>query len=58
MSVLSRRGAAGQAGKHGRNTHPQEPVGALIRWYKTAIPLAEAAYDRWPAVEQKRRENS
>jgi hypothetical protein len=29
MSVLSRRGAAGQAGKHGRNTDPQEPVGAL-----------------------------
>lgn len=29
MSVLSRRGAAGQAGKHGKNTDPQEPVGAL-----------------------------
>lgn len=29
MSVLSRRGSAGQAGKQGRNTDPQEPVGAL-----------------------------
>ena len=29
MSALSRRGAAGQAGKSGRNTDPQEPVAAL-----------------------------
>jgi hypothetical protein len=29
MSVVSRRGAAGQAGKQGHNTDPQEPVGAL-----------------------------
>jgi hypothetical protein len=29
MSVLGRRGAAGQAGKSGRNTDPQEPVAAL-----------------------------
>jgi hypothetical protein len=29
MSVLARRGAAGQAGKHSKNTDPQEPVGAL-----------------------------
>ncbi|MEV6845127.1 hypothetical protein [Actinoplanes sp. NPDC051411] len=28
MSVISRRGSAGQAGKQGRNTDPQEPVGA------------------------------
>jgi hypothetical protein len=26
MSVFSRRGAAGQAGKHGHNTDPDEPV--------------------------------
>jgi hypothetical protein len=29
MSGLARRGAAGQAGKHSKNTDPQEPVGAL-----------------------------
>jgi hypothetical protein len=33
-------------------------AGDWVRWYKTAIPLAEAAYDVWLAVERKRRENS
>lgn len=33
-------------------------AGDWIRWYKAAIPLAEAEYDRWLAVERKRRENS
>ncbi|MEU4561606.1 type II toxin-antitoxin system RelE/ParE family toxin [Actinoplanes sp. NPDC023936] len=33
-------------------------AGAWARWYKTAIPLAEAAYGGWLAVETKRRENS
>ncbi len=28
------------------------------RWYTTAIPLAEVAYDRWLAFERKRREGS
>jgi len=33
-------------------------AGDWARWYRTAIPLAEAAYDGWLAVERKRRENS
>ena len=27
-------------------------------WYKTAIPVAEAAYENWLAFERKRREDS
>ncbi|NJC71044.1 hypothetical protein HC031_15170 [Planosporangium thailandense] len=33
-------------------------AGDWTRWYKTAIPMAEAAYDTWLAVERKRREGS
>jgi hypothetical protein len=33
-------------------------AGDWTRWYRTAIPLAEAAYDRWLAEERNRRENS
>jgi hypothetical protein len=33
-------------------------AGDWTRWYRTAIPLAEAAYDGWLAEERKRRENS
>ncbi|MEU4217760.1 type II toxin-antitoxin system RelE/ParE family toxin [Actinoplanes sp. NPDC026623] len=33
-------------------------AGAWTRWYKTAIPIAEAAYDGWLATERKRRDDS
>ncbi|MEV7625514.1 type II toxin-antitoxin system RelE/ParE family toxin [Actinoplanes sp. NPDC089786] len=33
-------------------------AGDWTRWYRTAIPLAEATYDGWLAEERKRRENS
>ncbi|WP_322762658.1 type II toxin-antitoxin system RelE/ParE family toxin, partial [Frankia sp. Cr2] len=33
-------------------------AGDWSRWYKTAIPTAEVAYDRWLAFERKRREGS
>jgi hypothetical protein len=33
-------------------------AGDWTQWYKTAIPIAEAAYDTWLAVERKRREGS
>lgn len=31
-------------------------AGDWSRWYKTAIPAAETAYESWLAVERKRRE--
>ena len=31
-------------------------AGDWTRWYETAIPVAEAAYETWLAVERKRRE--
>lgn len=33
-------------------------AGDWSRWYKTAIPIAESAYERWLAYERKRREGS
>jgi hypothetical protein len=33
-------------------------AGDWSRWYKTAIPVAEAAYAEWMAYEGKRRERS
>ena len=33
-------------------------AGDWTRWYRTAIPIAETAYDGWLAAERKRRENS
>nr|WP_239396949.1 type II toxin-antitoxin system RelE/ParE family toxin [Frankia sp. CiP3] len=33
-------------------------AGDWSRWYKTAIPAAEVAYDGWLAFERKRREDS
>nr|WP_308127760.1 type II toxin-antitoxin system RelE/ParE family toxin [Frankia sp. CiP3] len=33
-------------------------AGDWSRWYRTAIPVAEIAYDRWLASERKRREGS
>ncbi len=33
-------------------------AGDWSRWYRTAIPAAEIAYDRWLASERKRREGS
>ena len=33
-------------------------AGDWSRWYKTAIPIAEAAYDSWLAEERKRRDDS
>jgi len=31
-------------------------AGSWVRWYKTAIPIAEVAYEEWVAFERKRRE--
>jgi hypothetical protein len=33
-------------------------AGDWSRWYKTAIPAAEVAYEGWLAFERKRREGS
>jgi hypothetical protein len=33
-------------------------AGDWTRWYRTAIPAAEAAYEGWLAFERKRREDS
>ncbi|MEV4707382.1 type II toxin-antitoxin system RelE/ParE family toxin [Actinoplanes sp. NPDC049316] len=33
-------------------------AGDWARWYRTAIPVAEAAYEEWLILETKRRENS
>ncbi|MEU4688340.1 type II toxin-antitoxin system RelE/ParE family toxin [Actinoplanes sp. NPDC023714] len=33
-------------------------AGNWDRWYKTAIPIAEGAYETWLAGERKRREDS
>ncbi|MEV0729065.1 type II toxin-antitoxin system RelE/ParE family toxin [Polymorphospora sp. NPDC050346] len=33
-------------------------AGNWARWYKTAIPAAEIAYETWLAFERKRREES
>ena len=33
-------------------------AGDWTRWYRTAIPIAETAYDGWLAAERKRRESS
>jgi hypothetical protein len=33
-------------------------AGDWSRWYKTAIPIAEAAFDTWLAEERKRRDDS
>lgn len=33
-------------------------AGNWAHWYKTAIPLAETAYEGWLAFERKRREGS
>jgi hypothetical protein len=33
-------------------------AGDWSRWYKTAIPVAEGAYEKWLAEERKRREDS
>jgi hypothetical protein len=33
-------------------------AGDWSRWYQTAIPAAEVAYEGWLAVERKRREGS
>jgi hypothetical protein len=33
-------------------------AGDWTRWYRTAIPIAETAYESWLAAERKRREGS
>jgi hypothetical protein len=33
-------------------------AGDWSRWYKTTVPIAEAAFDTWPAEERKRRGDS
>jgi hypothetical protein len=33
-------------------------AGDWSRWYQSAIPLAEVAYENWLALERKRREES
>ena len=33
-------------------------AGDWSQWYKTAIPIAESAYESWLAYERKRREGS
>jgi hypothetical protein len=33
-------------------------AGDWSRWYKTAIPIAESAYESWLAYERKRRQGS
>jgi hypothetical protein len=33
-------------------------AGEWSRWYETAIPVAEVAYEAWLAFERKRRDGS
>jgi hypothetical protein len=33
-------------------------AGDWSRWYRTAIPIAEAAFETWLAEERKRRDDS